>query len=162
MQEKQPIHLSRRMSQLASCLFGMMNRLKMEKRRKGDDVIDLSMGNPVDPAPRQVTDKLVDVANDPKTHRYPVAEGLRNLRLEIAKKYVRDYDVFLDADEEVICTIGSKEGISHLALALIGHGDTVFVPAPAFPIHVYAAVIAGGNVIRMCWQPGYCGRTAQD
>jgi alanine-synthesizing transaminase len=96
-----------------------------------------------------VIDKLVEVTNDPKTHRYPVADGLRNLRREIAKKYGAEYDVSLEADEEVICTIGSKEGISHLALALIGPGDTVLVPAPAFPIHVYAAIIAGGSVIRI-------------
>jgi alanine-synthesizing transaminase len=149
MQGKQQFEFARRMSQLPPYLFGMINQMKMEKRWKGDDVIDLGMGNPVDPAPRQVIDKLVEVTNDPKTHRYPVADGLRNLRREIAKKYTQDYDVDLEADDEVICTIGSKEGISHLALALIGPGDTVLVPAPAFPIHVYAAIIAGGSVIRI-------------
>jgi alanine-synthesizing transaminase len=137
------------MSQLPPYLFGMINRIKMEKRWNGDDVIDLGMGNPVDPAPQLVIDKLVEVANDPRTHRYPVADGLRNLRREIAKNYKKDYDIDLDGDEEVICTIGSKEGISHLALALIGPGDTVLVPAPAFPIHVYAAIIAGGSVLRI-------------
>jgi alanine-synthesizing transaminase len=149
MQEKPQFQFARRMSQLPPYLFGMINQMKMEKRWKGDDVIDLGMGNPVDPAPQQVIDKLMEVTNDPKTHRYPVADGLRNLRREIAKKYSRDYDVSLEADEEVICTIGSKEGISHLALALIGPGDTILVPAPAFPIHVYAAIIAGGSVIRI-------------
>jgi alanine-synthesizing transaminase len=149
MQEIPSIKFARRMSQLPPYLFGMINQMKMEKRWQGDDVIDLGMGNPVDPAPRQVIEKLVDVSNDPKTHRYPVADGLRNLRREIAKKYRQDYDVDLAADDEVICTIGSKEGISHLALALIGPGDTVLVPAPAFPIHVYAAIIAGGSVIRI-------------
>jgi alanine-synthesizing transaminase len=143
------IQFARRMSQLPPYLFGMINQIKMEKRWNGDDVIDLGMGNPVDPAPQLVIDKLVEVANDPRTHRYPVADGLRNLRREIAKHYQRDYDVPLDADAEVICTIGSKEGISHLALALIGPGDTVLVPAPALPIHVYAAIIAGGSVIRI-------------
>jgi alanine-synthesizing transaminase len=137
------------MSQLPPYLFGMINRIKMEKRWNGDDVIDLGMGNPVDPAPQLVIDKLVEVANDPRTHRYPVADGLRNLRREIAITYKKDFDIDLDADEEVICTIGSKEGISHLALALIGPGDTVLVPAPAFPIHVYAAIIAGGSVIQI-------------
>jgi alanine-synthesizing transaminase len=149
MSEQSPIQFARRMSQLPPYLFGMINQMKMEKRWQGDDVIDLGMGNPVDPAPQQVIDKLVDVTNDPKTHRYPVADGLRNLRREIAKKYEQDYKVSLEADAEVICTIGSKEGISHLALALIGPGDTVLVPAPAFPIHVYAAIIAGGSVIRI-------------
>ncbi|MGD9223235.1 MAG: aminotransferase class I/II-fold pyridoxal phosphate-dependent enzyme, partial [Desulfobacteraceae bacterium] len=149
MEQESKFKFARRMSQLPPYLFGMINKMKMEKRWKGDDVIDLGMGNPVDPAPQLVIDKLIEVANDPRTHRYPVADGLRNLRREITKNYQKDFGVALDADEEVICTIGSKEGISHLALALIGPGDTVLVPAPAFPIHVYAAIIAGGNVIRI-------------
>lgn len=99
MQEKPQFQFARRMSQLPPYLFGMINQMKMEKRWKGDDVIDLGMGNPVDPAPRQVIDKLVEVTNDPKTHRYPVADGLRNLRREIAKKYAQDYDVSLESDE---------------------------------------------------------------
>jgi alanine-synthesizing transaminase len=149
MEEKLDIEFARRMSQLPPYLFGMINKMKMEKRWNGHDVIDLGMGNPVDPAPQMVIDKLVEVANDPKTHRYPVADGMRNLRREIAKNYQDIYGVTLDADDEVICTIGSKEGISHLCLALIGPGDTVLVPAPAFPIHVYAAIIAGGSVLRI-------------
>lgn len=149
MQQKPEIKFARRMSQLPPYLFGMINAMKMEKRWNGDDVIDLGMGNPVDPAPGPVIEKLVEVANDPKTHRYPVADGMRNLRREIVKNYYNDYGVDLDADAEVICTIGSKEGISHLALALIGPGDTVLVPAPAFPVHVYAAIIAGGSVLRI-------------
>ena len=149
MEPDSKFQFARRMSQLPPYLFGMINRIKMEKRWNGDDVIDLGMGNPVDPAPQLVIDKLVEVANDPRTHRYPVADGLRNLRREIAITYKKDFDIDLDADEEVICTIGSKEGISHLALALIGPGDTVLVPAPAFPIHVYAAIIAGGSVIQI-------------
>jgi alanine-synthesizing transaminase len=149
MEEKTDIEFARRMSQLPPYLFGMINKMKMEKRWNGHDVIDLGMGNPVDAAPQPVIDKLVEVANDPKTHRYPVADGMRNLRREIAKTYGESYGVDLDADDEVICTIGSKEGISHLCLALIGPGDTVLVPAPAFPIHVYAAIIAGGSVLRI-------------
>ena len=149
MEEKRNIQFAQRMSQLPPYLFGMINQMKMEKRWRGDDVIDLGMGNPVDPAPQLVIDKLVEVANDPKTHRYPVADGMRNLRREIAKNYQQDYGVELDPDSEVICTIGSKEGISHLCLALIGPGDTVLVPAPAFPVHVYAAIIAGGSVLRI-------------
>ena len=149
MEEKTDIEFARRMSQLPPYLFGMINKMKMEKRWNGHDVIDLGMGNPVDAAPQLVIDKLVEVANDPKTHRYPVADGMRNLRREIAKNYQESYGVSLDADDEVICTIGSKEGISHLCLALIGPGDTVLVPAPAFPIHVYAAIIAGGSVLRI-------------
>jgi alanine-synthesizing transaminase len=149
MTQEHPIRLAQRMEQLPPYLFGMINKMKMAKRRNGDDVIDLGMGNPVDPAPQPVIDKLCEVAADPKTHRYPAADGLRNLRREIARVYGQDYGVDLDSDSEVICTIGSKEGISHLSLALIGPGDTVLVPAPAFPIHIYAAIIAGGNVLRI-------------
>ncbi len=149
MEEDRIIKYAGRMSQLPPYLFGMINKMKMEKRWSGQDVIDLGMGNPVDPAPDTVIDKLCEVAKDPKTHRYPVAGGLKNLKKEIARYYKRGYDVDLDSDLEVICTIGSKEGISHLCLALLGPGDTVLVPAPAFPIHVYAAVIAGANVIRI-------------
>jgi len=149
MKEESIIRFADRMNQLPPYLFGMINKMKMEKRWRGDDVIDLGMGNPIDPAPETVTEKLCEVVRDPKSHRYPVATGLRNLRREIAKAYERDYGVTLDGDREVLCTIGSKEGLSHLCLALIGPGDTVLVPAPAFPIHIYAAVIAGGQVIRI-------------
>jgi alanine-synthesizing transaminase len=143
------IRFADRMNQLPPYLFGMINKIKMEKRWNGDDVIDLGMGNPVDPTPEQVTGKLCDVAMDPKTHRYPVAGGMKNLKREIALYYGRHYDVSLNGNDDVICTIGSKEGISHLCLALLGPGDTVLVPAPAFPIHVYAAVIAGASVLRI-------------
>lgn len=143
------VKFAERMNQLPPYLFGMINKMKMEKRWKGDDVIDLGMGNPMDPAPDLVTRKLCDVAADPKTHRYPVAGGMKNLKREIALYYKRNYDVELTGETDVICTIGSKEGISHMSLALLGPGDTVLVPAPAFPIHVYAAVIAGANVLRI-------------
>jgi len=143
------IRFSQRMEQLPPYLFGMINRLKMEKRRQGDDVIDLGMGNPIDPAPESVTHKLCEVAQDPKTHRYPAADGLAHLRREIALNYQKDYGVELEEDAEVIVTIGSKAGIAHLCLALVGPGDTILVPAPAFPIHIYAAIIAGGSVIRV-------------
>ena len=143
------IRFADRMNQLPPYLFGMINRIKMEKRWNGDDVIDLGMGNPVDPTPEQVTGKLCDVAIDPKSHRYPVAGGMKNLKREIALYYGRHYHVGLNGNDDVICTIGSKEGISHLCLALLGPGDTVLVPAPAFPIHVYAAVIAGASVLRI-------------
>jgi alanine-synthesizing transaminase len=149
MQPTMNIRFSERMSQLPPYLFGMINKMKMERRWNGEDVIDLGMGNPLDPAPDAVISKLCEVAQDPKTHRYPVAGGMRNLRREIALYYKRNYAVDLASEEEVICTIGSKEGISHLCLALVGPGDTVLVAAPAFPIHVYAAVIAGASVIRV-------------
>lgn len=149
MAEQSIVRFAQRMEQLPPYLFGMINNMRMKKRAEGHDVIDLGMGNPIDPAPEAVTRKLCEVVQDPKSHRYPVAAGLRNLRNEIAKFYQRDYGVYLDCEKEVICTIGSKEGISHLSLALVGPGDTVLVPAPAFPIHIYAAIIAGGNVIRI-------------
>ncbi len=143
------VKFAERMQQLPPYLFGMINKMKMEKRWNGDDVIDLGMGNPIDPAPDMVTEKLIDVANDPKSHRYPVAGGMKNLKREIALYYGRNYNVKLNGTDDVICTIGSKEGISHICLALLGPGDSVLVPAPAFPIHVYAAVIAGASVIRI-------------
>jgi len=144
------VRFADRMNQLPPYLFGMINKMKMEKRWQGDDVIDLGMGNPIDPAPGTVTEKLCEVAADPKIHRYPaIAGGMKNLKREIALYYKRNYGVELSGDDDVICTIGSKEGISHMCLALLGPGDTVLVPAPAFPIHVYAAVIAGANVLRI-------------
>lgn len=149
MSEDQSIRFANRMNQLPPYLFGMINNMRMQKRWQGDDVIDLGMGNPADPTPETVTRKLCEVIEDPKTHRYPVADGLKHLRKEIARSYEKDYGVDLDSDSEVICTIGSKEGLSHMCLALVGPGDTVLVPAPAFPIHIYAAIIAGGNVIRV-------------
>jgi alanine-synthesizing transaminase len=149
MQTSTPIRFSERMSQLPPYLFGMINKMKMERRWNGEDVIDLGMGNPVDKAPDSVIGKLCEVAQDPKTHRYPVAGGMRNLRREIARYYRRNDSVNLKSEKEVICTIGSKEGISHLCLALVGPGDTVLMAAPAFPLHVYAAVIAGASVIRV-------------
>ncbi len=153
MEEQFKIRFAERMNQLPPYLFGMINRMKMEKRWKGDDVIDLGMGNPIDPTPGPVTEKLCEVAIDPKSHRYPVAGGMKNLKREIALYYKRNYGVKLGGEEDVICTIGSKEGISHLCLALLGPGDTVLTPAPAFPIHVYAAVIAGANVLRIQLAP---------
>lgn len=137
------------MDQLPPYLFGMINKMKMEKRRNGDDVIDLGMGNPMDPTPDAVIEKLVEVAKDPKSHRYPESSGMPHLKIEIAKYYKRHYGIDLDSEKETYFTIGSKEGISHLCLALMGPGDSVLVPAPAFPVHIYAAVIAGANVMKI-------------
>jgi alanine-synthesizing transaminase len=153
MEEDKIIRFASRMDQLPPYLFGMINQIKMEKRRRGDDVIDLGMGNPVDPTPNNVIEKLIEVAKDPKTHRYPVSSGMKNLKREISLYYKRHYDVDIDADKETLMTIGSKEGISHLCLTLLGPGDSVLVPAPAFPIHIYAAVIAGANVVRVPLSP---------
>lgn len=153
MEQDKIIRFASRMDYLPPYLFGMINKMKMEKRRNGDDVIDLGMGNPMDPTPDAVIEKLVNVAKDPKSHRYPESSGLPNLKKEIAKYYGRHYNITLDADKETYFTIGSKEGISHLCLAIMGPGDCVLVPAPAFPIHIYAAVIAGANVMRIPLEP---------
>ena len=149
MEENNIVRFAGRMDLLPPYLFGMINKMKMEKRRNGDDVIDLGMGNPMDATPDAVIEKLVEVAQDPKSHRYPESSGLPHLKLEIAKYYDRHYAIDLDAEKETYFTIGSKEGISHLCLAIMGPGDSVLVPAPAFPIHIYAAVIAGANVMKV-------------
>ncbi len=141
------IKLSSRMDLLPPYLFGRINKIKLEKRKAGIDIIDLAMGNPSDPTPQPVIDKLCEVVNDPRNHRYSVASGIYNLRKEIARYYGRQYGVSLDPESEVICTIGSKEGVSHLSLALLGPGDSVLVPVPAFPIHIYSAVIAGASIV---------------
>jgi len=149
LEDKGIIRFASRMDQLPPYLFGMINKMKMEKRRNGDDVIDLGMGNPMDPTPEAVIEKLVEVAKDPKSHRYPESSGMPHLKIEIAKYYKRHYGIDLDSEKETYFTIGSKEGISHLCLALMGPGDSVLVPAPAFPVHIYAAVIAGANVMKI-------------
>ncbi len=153
MEDNNIIRFASRMNQLPPYLFGMINKMKMEKRRKGDDVIDLGMGNPMDPTPDAVIEKLVEVAKDPKSHRYPESSGMPHLKIEITKYYKRHYNIDLDSEKETYFTIGSKEGISHLCLAIMGPGDSVLVPAPAFPVHIYAAVIAGANVMKIPIEP---------
>lgn len=142
-----PIRLSERMAQLPDYMFEKINQLRQLKRKEGQDLIDMSMGNPKDPTPQLIVDKLTEVAQDPRNHRYSVAAGIYNLRNELAKYYAAQYDVQVDPNEEVICTIGSKEGFSHLGLALLGHGETALVPAPAYPIHSYSVVLAGAEPI---------------
>src|SRR6185312_9644584 len=123
--------------------------MKYEKRVAGVDIIDLGMGNPGDPTPEAVVNKLAEAARDPRNHRYSVSNGIAGLRKEVAKKYKSKYNVELDSETEIISTIGSKEGFSHLCLALLGPGDTAIVGDPAFPIHIYAVAMAGANVIRV-------------
>ena len=141
------VRLSQRMERLPPYLFAQLNNKMMGMRRAGVDVIDMAMGNPTDPTPEPIVDKLVEVVRDSRNHRYSAATGIYNLRREVALHYRKHYDVDLDPDHEVIATIGSKEGLSHLCLAIIGAGDTALVPSPFFPIHVYGVVIAGGNII---------------
>jgi alanine-synthesizing transaminase len=128
-------------------LFGRLNALKLEKRRADIDIIDLGMGNPLDGAPREVIDKLAEAVKDPRNHRYSVSKGVYNLRREVALKYERKWNVSLNPDNEVLACIGSKEGFSHMCLAMLGPGDTAIVSDPAFPIHNYGVALAGGNVI---------------
>ncbi len=136
-----------RIKRLPPYLFGRLNALKLAKRQGGADIIDLGMGSPTDPAPDIVVEKLCEAAKDPRDHRYSAVRGIKGLRLEVAKKYEAKWDVKLDPESEVMACIGSKEGFSHLCLAMLGPGDTVVVPEPAFPIHNYAVTLAGANVI---------------
>ena len=141
------IEPAQRIKRLPPYLFGRLNALKLSKRRQGADIIDLGMGNPSDPAPQIVVDKLCQAAQDPRNHRYSASRGIKNLRKEIAIKYERNWNVQLDPETEVLACIGSKEGFSHLCLAMLGPGDTAIVPDPAFPIHNYSVALAGANVI---------------
>ncbi len=143
------IEVAQRIERLPPYLFARINKMKYEKRVAKIDIIDLGMGNPTDPTPEIVVKKLSDAALDPRNHRYSVPNGIAALRREVAKKYLNKYDVELDPETEVIATIGSKEGFSHLCLALLGPGDTAVVPDPAFPAHLYAVAMAGANAIRV-------------
>ncbi len=137
---------SERIARLPGYLFGEINRQKLEVRRGGIDVIDLGMGNPdLAPAPH-IVDKLCQVARDRKAHRYSASRGIPHLRRAICESYGRKFGVELDAEREAVVTIGSKEGISHLMLALLNRGDTVVLQDPTYPAYTYAIMIAGGNV----------------
>ncbi len=142
-----PIKPAERILRLPPYLFGELNAMKHAMRRAGEDVIDLGMGNPNDMPPKIVVDKLCESAQEAKNHRYSASMGIFNLRREVAKIYKARWNVELDPETEVIACIGSKEGFSHLCLALMGPGDTAVVGDPAFPIHVYSVALAGGNVI---------------
>ena len=141
------IPVADRMKRLPPYLFGKINHLRYEKRRQGIDMIDLGMGNPTDPTPEPIVDKLCEAVRDARNHRYSVSVGLYNLRRDCAIHYEQVWGVKLDPSTEVIATIGSKEGFSHMCLAMLGPGDTALVPNPAFPIHVYSVALAGGNVV---------------
>lgn len=143
------ISTSARIARLPPYLFARINKMKHDMRVSGKDIIDLGMGNPTDPTPEVIVHRLAEAARDPRNHRYSVSNGIIGLRREVATKYRKKYGVELDPEEEVIVTIGSKEGISHMCLALLGPGDTAIVPDPAFPAHLYAPAMAGANVIRV-------------
>ncbi len=145
---------SARMHRLPPYLFGRINSLKIDLRRRGIDIIDLGMGNPNDPTPEAVVNKLCEAVSDKRNQRYSVSVGIFNLRREVAKFYLKHWDVDLDPDKEVIVTLGSKEGFSHLCLATLGPGDVVLTPTPSFPIHIYGPVLAGANVIGISMNEG--------
>ncbi|MEN6458891.1 MAG: aminotransferase class I/II-fold pyridoxal phosphate-dependent enzyme [Thermoguttaceae bacterium] len=141
------IEVAERIRRLPPYLFARINRLMYEQRRAGRDVIDLGMGNPSDPPQDLVIDKLVEAARDLKNHGYSPAQGILSLRREAAAKYFTHYGVHLDPQSEVIACLGSKEGFSHMCLALVGPGDTAIVPAPSYPAHLYAVAMAAANAI---------------
>jgi alanine-synthesizing transaminase len=141
------IEVAERVRRLPPYLFAQINRLMYEKRRAGDDVIDLGMGNPGDPPQDLVIEKLAEAARDPRNHGYAPAQGILSLRREVAAKYLSQYGVRLDPEQEVVVCLGSKEGFSHTCLALVGPGDTAIVPAPSYPAHLYAVAMAAANAI---------------
>jgi alanine-synthesizing transaminase len=143
------IPVADRVKRLPPYMFGKINKAKLQMRQQGIDVIDLGMGNPTDPPHPMILEKINEAVRDPRNHRYSVSQGIANLRKEVSKRYQRKFGVSLDADSEVLACIGSKEGFSHMCLALMGPGDTAIVPAPSFPIHVYAVMLAAGNVIAL-------------
>ncbi len=127
-------------------VFNIVNELKTKARASGEDIIDLGMGNPDQPTPEHIVKKLVEASSDPRSHRYSASAGIPKLRLAICDWYKRKYDVDLDPESEAVVTIGSKEGISHLMLSILSPGDTVIVPNPAYPIHIYSVIISRGDV----------------
>lgn len=135
-----------RIKRLPPYVFAIVNEMKIEARRRGADIIDLGMGNPDQGTPPHIVEKLVEAARNPRNHRYSASKGITKLRSAICDWYKRRYDVDLDPDAEAVATIGSKEGLSHLALAMIGPGDVVLTTTPAYPIHPYSVIIAGGEV----------------
>ena len=143
-----------RIKRLPPYVFNITNELKMAARRRGEDVIDLSMGNPDGPTPKHIVDKLVEASERPDTHGYSVSKGIPRLRKAICGWYGRRYGVELDPDSEAIVTIGSKEGLAHLMLACLERGDTVLVPNPSYPIHIYGAIIAGADIRSVRMTPG--------
>jgi len=137
---------SERIRNLPPYLFQEINARKLKARREGKDIIDFGMGNPDMPTPQPIVEKLKEVINNPKTHRYSASKGIRNLRKAVCRWYKRRFDVDLDEEEEVVVCIGSKEGISHLALAIFDKGDVILVPNPTYPSHFYSAIIAGASI----------------
>lgn len=143
-----------RINRLPPYVFNIVNELKAQARARGEDIVDFGMGNPDQPTPQHIIDKLVEASQRKDTHRYSVSRGIPRLRKAICNWYKDRYAVDLDHDSEAIVTIGSKEGLAHLALATLGTGDTVLVPNPAYPIHPYGFVISGADIRHVPLVPG--------
>jgi alanine-synthesizing transaminase len=143
-----------RIARLPPYVFAVTAEQKMAARRRGEDIIDLSMGNPDGPTPKHIVDKLVEASGRQDTHGYSVSKGIPRLRRAICEWYRRRYEVDLDLETEAIVTIGSKEGLAHLMLACLDRGDTVLVPNPSYPIHIYGAIIAGADTHSVPMVPG--------
>ncbi len=143
-----------RINRLPPYVFNIVNELKMEARHRGEDVIDFGMGNPDQPTPKHIVDKLVEASQRDDTHGYSMSRGIPRLRRAICNWYKTRYDVDLDPESEAIVTLGSKEGLAHLAMAVVDHGDAVLVPNPAYPIHPYGFVLAGADVRHVPIGPG--------
>ena len=143
-----------RINRLPPYVFNIVNELKAQARTRGEDIVDFGMGNPDQPTPQHIIDKLVEASQRKDTHRYSVSRGIPRLRKAICNWYKDRYAVQLDHDSEAIVTIGSKEGLAHLALATLGTGDTVLVPNPAYPIHPYGFVISGADIRHVPLIPG--------
>ncbi len=143
-----------RIKRLPPYVFNIVNELKAAARARGEDIIDFGMGNPDQPTPQPIVDKLCEAAQRGDTHRYSLSRGIPRLRQAVCSWYKRKYDVDLDPESEAIVTIGSKEGLAHLALATVGPGDAVLVPNPSYPIHPYGFVIAGADIRHVPLTPG--------
>ena len=152
----QPLEVERdlgRYSKLAGKLppyvFNIINELKVAARARGEDIVDLGMGNPDIATPKPIVNKLIEAVRNPRNHRYSASRGIAKLREAIAKRYARNWNVKLDPNSEVVVTIGSKEGLAHLVMTLLDRGDAALVPEPAYPIHLYSVIIAGGQLKRL-------------
>ncbi len=136
----------RRIKRLPPYVFNIVNGLKVKARGRGEDIIDFGMGNPDLPTPPHIVEKLCEAVKNPRNHRYSASRGITKLRVAIADWYRRRHGVEIDPEQEAIATIGAKEGISHLALAIVEPGDVALAPSPTYPIHPYSVIIAGGDV----------------
>ena len=132
-----------RIQRLPPYVFNIVNDLKMEAHHRGEDIIDFGMGNPDKPTPRHIVEKMIDALKHDEMHRYSLSRGITPLREAICNWYKRRYDIELDPETEAIVTIGSKEGLAHLAMAVVDKGDTVLVPNPSYPIHPYGLLLLG-------------------